>query len=99
MSTPRRRIKARPDEQIGGGYFVFRRGKRTGRVGIKTNVPYEHASYEAAAREAARLAALNKGEIFEVFSTTGTTFCEPVAGDVPCAHGADMQDQPVQEAA
>lgn len=70
--TPRRRRpNARPNEVIGGGFFVFRRGKQTGRVGIRTNLPFEHGSFEQALAEATRLAKLCAGETFEVFQTSG----------------------------
>lgn len=73
-TTPRRpSAKQRTNEQIGGGFFVFRRGKKTGRVGIRSQLPFEHPDYASAVREAARLAALHNGETFEVFQTTGTT--------------------------
>jgi len=67
----RRRPNARPNEVIGGGFFVFRRGKQTGRVGIRTNLPFEHGSFEQALAEATRLAKLCAGETFEVFQTSG----------------------------
>ncbi len=70
--TPRRQSpKPRPNETIGGGFFVFRRGKQTGRVGIKTDLPLEHGSLESATAEATRLARLTPGETYEVFQTTG----------------------------
>lgn len=67
----RRRPGVRPNEVIGGGFFVFRRGKQTGRVGIRTNLPFEHSSLEQALAEATRLAKLCSGETFEVFQTSG----------------------------
>jgi hypothetical protein len=58
----------RKNEKIGGGYLVFRRGKKTGRVGVRYNtLPFEHPSYHAAAQEAERLAKENPGETFRVF--------------------------------
>lgn len=68
-TAPRR---PRKHEAIGGGFFVFRRGRRTGRVGIRSTMPFEHPDYASAVREAARLAKMT-GETFEVFQTTGTT--------------------------
>ena len=59
--------KPRPGEVIGGGHFVFRRGKRTKRV-RPSWLPYEHASYEEALAEAEKLAAQNPGETFVVMS-------------------------------
>ena len=74
--TKRRRSpKPRPNEIIGGGFFVFRRGKKTGRVGVFTTMPYEHGSFEQAVAEATRLAALCPGETFEVFQTSGAVAC------------------------
>lgn len=71
--TPRRRRSPAPrkNEVIGGGFFVFRRGKHTGRVGVATSMPYEHGSFEQALAEATRLANLCPGETFEVFQTSG----------------------------
>lgn len=72
-ATERRRPENnnRKGEVIGGGCFVFRRCRRTGRV-FNGGMPYEHADYASAVREAARLAKLT-GDTFEVFQTTGTT--------------------------
>lgn len=61
-------IPVRNKECVGGGYFVFRRGKKTGRIGIRLKtMPFEHPSLESAQAEAARLASLNPGEVFKVF--------------------------------
>lgn len=67
----RRRPKERKGETVGGGYFVFRRGKWTGRVGVRTTLPFEHGSYDEAIAEARRLSRKHPGETFEVFATTG----------------------------
>lgn len=71
--TPRRRRSPAPrrNEVIGGGFFVFRRGKQTGRVSVATTLPYEHGSFEQALAEATRLAKLCPGETYEVFQTSG----------------------------
>lgn len=71
--TPRRRRSPTPrkNEVIGGGFFVFRRGKQTGRVSVATTLPYEHGSFEQALAEATRLATLCPGETYEVFQTSG----------------------------
>lgn len=71
--NPRRRRSPAPrmNEVIGGGFFVFRRGKQTGRVSVATTLPYEHGSFEQALAEATRLAKLCPGETFEVFQTSG----------------------------
>lgn len=60
--------EGRKGEVIGGGFFVFRRGKTTGRVGVRLNtIPFEHGSYESAAQEAKRLSEVSPGEAFSVF--------------------------------
>ena len=65
-------MKVREHEKIGGGFFVFRRGKKTGRIGVKRNaIAFEHPDEPSAFKEAQRLAGLNPGETFEVFQTTG----------------------------
>lgn len=67
-------MKQRKGETIGGGFFVFRRGKKTGRVGCRTPwVPFEHQTKSAAIAEADRLAQKFPGETFEVFETCGVT--------------------------
>ncbi|MBC8719265.1 hypothetical protein [Ochrobactrum sp. Marseille-Q0166] len=73
--SPRRRRSPAPrkNEVIGGGFFVFRRGKKTGRVAPGSNMPYEHGSFEQALAEATRLAKLFPGEVYEVFQTSGAT--------------------------
>jgi len=74
----RRSPKPRINETIGGGFFVFRRGKKTGRVGVRGSLPFEHGSLEQAAAEATRLAKLFPGETFEVFQTSGVVaLCAP----------------------
>ncbi|WP_235925481.1 hypothetical protein [Brucella pseudintermedia] len=75
IMSQRRSSKPRLNEIIGGGFFVFRRGKKTGRVGVFTTMPYEHGSFEQALAEATRLAALCPGETFEVFQTSGAVAC------------------------
>lgn len=63
--------RPRRNEKIGGGYFVFKRGRRTGR--IKTGhimagkIPFEHGSLESALDEAARLA-VEFGGRYSVFA-------------------------------
>lgn len=58
--------KARPEETIGGGFFIFRRGRNTGRVQAP-EWPFEHPNRESAEAEAAKLAQRFPGEVFEVF--------------------------------
>lgn len=55
-------------EVIGGGYIIFRRGKKTGRVGYKPHsYPFEHGSLESAEKEVQRLMDENPGERFSIF--------------------------------
>lgn len=76
-------MKQRKGETIGGGFFVFRRGKKTGRVGCKTPwMPFEHPAKSAAIAEADRLGRRYPGETFEVFATTGATICHDVQGTI-----------------
>jgi len=62
----------RQREEIGGGHFVFKRGRTTGRIktGRAGHIPFEHATLEDALDEAARLS-IEKGGKFEVFSRVG----------------------------
>lgn len=62
----------RTGEQIGGGHFVFKRGRTTGRIktGPAGHIPFEHPTYEAALDEAARLS-IEVGGTFEVVSRCG----------------------------
>lgn len=63
------KIWQRDGEMIGGGFFVFRRGKTTGRIsrGALNTLPFEHPTLDAATAEADRLAGLYPGETFAVF--------------------------------
>lgn len=65
-------MKPRKNECIGGGWLVFRRGKRTNRIGVKAHpgVPFEHPTEEAAQAEADRMAEKYPGETFSVFRET-----------------------------
>lgn len=56
----------RKGEQIGAGYFVFRRGKKTNRISTKSTMPFEHPDLKSAIAEANKLAANNPGERFAV---------------------------------
>ena len=63
-------VQSRKDkgEIIGGGFLIFRRGKKTGRIGIKKNViAFEHGDLISALSEVDRLTAENPGEKFVVF--------------------------------
>lgn len=57
--------KPRDGEAIGGGYFVFRRGKRTDRIKASW-FPFEHASEADAVKQAEKLAKNHPGEKFVV---------------------------------
>jgi len=57
--------KARPNETIGGGFFVFRRGDGTGRI-RPSMWPFEYASREAAEDQARVLARGQPGYVFDV---------------------------------
>ncbi len=64
--------KERKGEKVGGGFFVFRRGKKTGRIGCKRDaLPFEHPTLAAAEAEAVRLANLYKGETFVIIGDLG----------------------------
>lgn len=54
---------AREGEQIGGGYFVFRRTGGTGRIRAP-EWPFEHPTREAADAERARLSTLYPNDTF-----------------------------------
>jgi len=67
----------RKNEVIGGGFFVFRRGKTTGRIGCGGNtLPFEHGSFEAAATEAKRLSEVHPGETFSIFEEAWSYPCK-----------------------
>lgn len=57
----------RPEEKIGGGHFVFRRGGGSGRIRAP-EWPFEHPTLEAAKAERDRLSALYQKETFIVVS-------------------------------
>lgn len=58
----------RPGEKIGGGFLIFRRGKKTGRVGARYNtLPFEHPDRISAEKEVARLMEKFPGEIFTIW--------------------------------
>lgn len=57
----------RPEEKIGGGHFVFRRGGRSGRIRAP-EWPFEHPTLEAAQAERARLSGKYPKETFIVVS-------------------------------
>lgn len=66
-------------EVVGGGYIVLRRGKAFGRISIdKGKLPFEHATEESAALEAARLARLHPGVEFNIWHVVGLMKTLPV---------------------
>lgn len=77
LSSVREELKAssknvsprqRRNETIGGGFFVFRRGKKTGRISVNSTLPFEHGCIEDACEEAKRLVKkFNGKEKFAIF--------------------------------
>lgn len=63
--------RAAKGERVGGGFFVHRRGKKSGRV-RPSKLSFEHADQRAAVAEAEKLAARHPGETFEVFARIHT---------------------------
>lgn len=78
----------RDDEAIGGGYFVFRRGRSTGRI-RPSRFPFEHGDFESAKVEADRLAADNPGKTFDVLAVIHSTVAQ--ATDDPAGTPADRR--------
>ena len=75
--------RPRTNEQLGGGHFVFRRGKH-GRV-HPNPWPFEHPTDEAAITEASRLAAATGGT-FEVYSRISVAYgADDASGAQPSA--------------
>ena len=71
----------RVGEQVGAGFFVFWRGRRSGR--IKPATPsFEHPTLEAARAEAEVLARAHPGRVFEVFARA---FTAPVISEAEAA--------------
>ena len=67
MNPKQQANRTQRGEVVGGGYFVFRRGRTSKR--IKPDLrgfPFEHATLQAAEAEASRLARLNPGNQFVV---------------------------------
>ena len=68
-------IQSRKDkgEVVGGGLLIFRRGKKTGRIGIKRNaIAFEHGNLMSAQTEIDRLKELHPGEKFVIFMQIST---------------------------
>lgn len=57
--------KARNGEKIGGGFFIFRRHRKSGRI-HPSPWPFEHADAESAVAQAKKLAIGNVGHEFIV---------------------------------
>lgn len=60
-------------ELVGGGHFVFRRGRKFNRVRFVVPkggqvLPFEHATFALALAECERLAKINPGQKYGVFS-------------------------------
>ena len=60
-------------ELVGGGFFVFRRGRKSRRVKFdpKTCIPFEHGTEQSARDEAEKLAAANLGSTYCIFVQMG----------------------------
>jgi len=68
-------VQSRKDkgEVVGGGLLIFRRGKKTGRIGIKRNaIAFEHGNLMSAQAEVDRLKELHPGEKFVIFMQIST---------------------------
>lgn len=79
-------------EMVGGGYFVFRRGRSSGRIKINVEkspvgiwLPFEHASVDSAIRQAENLQAMHLNTTFcvlqQVYQTKAPTPPKPAPGD------------------
>lgn len=70
-----RPARQRHNETVGGGHFVFRRGRTTGRIKtgaiLAGRMPFEHPSKESALAEAGRLQGLHGGT-YDVLSVSAT---------------------------
>ena len=94
-ATPARRRAwlpaPRTNEEIGGGYFIFRRGRSTGR--IKTGyikhgkVPFEHPNHHAALTEAKRLADLYGGD-YDIVGRVATIHGGPLKAELSTSTAA-----------
>lgn len=72
----------RKGEQIGGGFFVFRRGTTTGRIRPGRLWPFEHPTLAAAEAEAQRLANHWPGQTFITVQQVAAAYAEPAAPPV-----------------
>lgn len=75
--------KARHNEQVGGGHFVFRRGDGTGRI-RPCMWPFEHPNYDSAMTEAVRLFGEHGGK-YDIVTVSGQV--GPVGGEVVDVNG------------
>lgn len=78
----------RPGETIGGGYTVFRLGRRSRRIRPAT-FPFEHATVFSAEDEAQRLAIQNPGLIYEVWGALTRITCQVKTAPNPAAASAE----------
>lgn len=66
-----RRVRVRKGEEIGGGWFVFRRGDSTNRI-RPGFLPFEHPDQASAVQEAARLASNMPGYTFDILNVVAS---------------------------
>lgn len=72
--------KNRLNEEVGGGFIVFRRGRRTNRI-RPNQWPFEHPTREQAEAEAKRLAEKHPGRVFCIFQQSAAIYVETGATD------------------
>lgn len=77
------RVFHRTREEIGGGYLVFRRGRRTNRIHIPKQAPFEHPDRASADAEAKRLADKFPGKTFVVYEEVSQAYSAPPDGELP----------------
>ena len=80
--------KNRKNELVGGGWFVFRRGRKGGRI-KPSPYPFEHPTRIAALQEALRLSAISPGVQFAVLQVTDTVRDMPDVADEPFLAAAE----------
>jgi len=61
----------RPEEKIGGGYFVFRRHRGSQRI-APAKLPFEYSTIEAASAQADKLAYMFPGQKFDILQVVET---------------------------
>lgn len=80
--------RARPGEVIGGGFAVFRAGRRSGRI-RPAEFPFEYATCAAAEAAAQKLSLQNPGQRFEVWGVIIRLRCEVRTEPLQPAAGAE----------